>query len=45
MNEPPRENESPADRARRILGENADLERGPLIRNRRHEFLRPEKDW
>jgi Ca-activated chloride channel family protein len=43
--EPRREDESPAERARRILGENADMEQGPLIRNRRREFLRPEKDW
>ena len=37
-------NESPQERARRILKENADLERGPLTRGRR-EFINPEKDW
>lgn len=43
--EPARENETPAERARRLLGENADLEQAPLIRNRRHELIRPPKDW
>ena len=37
-------NESPEDRARRILKENADLEKGPLTPGRR-EFRQPEKDW
>ncbi len=37
-------NESPQERARRILKENADLERGPLAPGRR-EFRNPEKDW
>ncbi|MCU0778327.1 MAG: VWA domain-containing protein [Akkermansiaceae bacterium] len=37
-------NESPEDRARRILSENADLEKGPLTPGR-HEFNPPEKDW
>jgi Ca-activated chloride channel homolog len=37
-------NESPEERARRILAENADLERGPLNPGRR-EFRDPEKDW
>jgi Ca-activated chloride channel family protein len=37
-------NESPEDRARRILRENADLEKGPLTPGR-HEFNPPEKDW
>lgn len=37
-------NETPEDRARRLLKENSDLERGPLTRGRR-EFLNPEKDW
>jgi hypothetical protein len=37
-------NESPEDRARRILGENADLETGPPTPGR-HEFNPPEKDW
>jgi Ca-activated chloride channel family protein len=37
-------NESPADRARRKLKENADLEKGPLTPGRR-EFRDPEKDW
>ena len=36
--------ESPEDRARRILKENADLEKGPLTPGRR-EFRPPEKDW
>ena len=36
--------ESPEDRARRILKENADLEKGPLTPGRR-EFRDPEKDW
>lgn len=39
-----RPDESPEDRARRILKENADLEKGPLTPGRR-EFRRPEKDW
>ncbi len=37
-------NESPQERAKRILKENADLEKGPLTRGRR-EFQDPEKDW
>jgi len=37
-------NESPEDRARRILSENADAETGPLSPGRR-EFRNPEKDW
>ncbi|MFZ9936796.1 MAG: vWA domain-containing protein [Luteolibacter sp.] len=37
-------NESPEERARRILGENADLEKGPPVPGR-HEFSPPEKDW
>jgi len=37
-------NESPEDRARRILDENADLESGPPTPGR-HEFNPPEKDW
>ncbi len=37
-------NESAEERARRILNENADLERGPLNPGRR-EFRDPEKDW
>lgn len=36
--------ETPEDRARRILKENADLEKGPLTPGRR-EFRPPEKDW
>jgi hypothetical protein len=36
--------ETPEQRARRILKENADLEKGPLIPGRR-EFRPPEKDW
>jgi Ca-activated chloride channel homolog len=42
--EEPRPDESPEDRARRILSENADLEKGPL-RPGRWEFRPPEKDW
>lgn len=37
-------NESPRDRARRILKENGDLEKGPLSPGRR-EFRDAEKDW
>jgi Ca-activated chloride channel family protein len=37
-------NESPEDRAHRILKENADLEKGPLSPGRR-EFRSAEKDW
>jgi Ca-activated chloride channel homolog len=37
-------NETPEDRARRILNENADVETGPLTPGRR-EFMLPEKDW
>ncbi|MDE0835707.1 MAG: VWA domain-containing protein [Akkermansiaceae bacterium] len=37
-------NESPEERARRILSENADLEKGRLSPGRR-EFRNPEKDW
>lgn len=37
-------NESPEERARRILKENADLEKGPLSPGRR-EFQDAEKDW
>lgn len=37
-------NESPQERARRILKENADLEKGPLTPGRR-EFRDPQKDW
>ena len=36
--------ETPGDRARRILKENADLEKGPLTPGRR-EFRPAEKDW
>jgi Ca-activated chloride channel family protein len=36
--------ETPEDRARRILKENADLEKGPLTPGRR-ELRDPEKDW
>ncbi|HSP42879.1 MAG TPA: hypothetical protein VLO11_08415, partial [Luteolibacter sp.] len=42
--EPVDPNESPEERARRILGENADLEKGPPVPGR-HEFSPPEKDW
>ncbi|MES2920667.1 MAG: VWA domain-containing protein [Verrucomicrobiota bacterium] len=37
-------NESPQDRAHRILKENADLEKGPLSPGRR-EYRGPQKDW
>ncbi|MEI6675972.1 MAG: VWA domain-containing protein [Verrucomicrobiota bacterium] len=36
--------ETPEERARRILGENADLEKGPM-RPGRIEYNNPEKDW
>ncbi len=36
--------ETPEEKARRILKENADLEKGPLTPGRR-EFRPPEKDW
>lgn len=38
------DDESPEERARRILKENADLEKGPLTPGQR-EFRSPEKDW
>ena len=38
-------NESPAERARRILGENSDVEKGPINPGGRRRFNRPEKDW
>ncbi len=37
-------NESPKERASRLLKENSDLEKGPLSPGRR-EFRDPEKDW
>ena len=37
-------NESPEDRARRILKENADLEKGPLTPGR-YEIPNPKEDW
>ena len=40
----PKPDETPEDRARRILGENADLEKGPL-RSGRIEYNNPEQDW
>jgi len=43
-NQSPKPDETPEERARRILGENADLEKGPL-RSGRIEFNKPEKDW
>jgi len=43
-NPPQKPDETPEDRARRILGENADLEKGPL-RSGRIEYNKPEKDW
>lgn len=42
--EPGDPNESPEERARRILSENADVETGPLNPGRRM-ILPPEKDW
>ncbi|MDP4720116.1 MAG: VWA domain-containing protein [Akkermansiaceae bacterium] len=38
-------NESPEDRARRILGENADVEKGPLTPGGIRRYNPPEKDW
>ncbi|MGJ8641946.1 MAG: vWA domain-containing protein [Luteolibacter sp.] len=38
-------NESAEDRARRILGENADVEKGPLTPGGIRRFNPPEKDW
>jgi Ca-activated chloride channel family protein len=40
----PQPDETPEERARRILGENADLEKGPM-RSGRIEYNNPEKDW
>lgn len=37
-------NESPEERARRILSENADLQKGPLTPGRR-DVRNPDKDW
>lgn len=37
-------NETPEERARRILSENSDLEKGPLSPERR-EFTPPDRDW
>ena len=37
-------NETPVERARRKLSENADLQKGPLTPGRR-EFRNPDKDW
>jgi Ca-activated chloride channel family protein len=42
--EPQKPDETPEERARRILKENADLEKGPLTPGR-IEFSPPEKDW
>lgn len=42
--EPADPNETPEERARRILSENADVETGPLNPGRR-EFIPPAKDW
>lgn len=42
---PPLENESPEEQARRLLRDNADFEQGPLIRSRRRQFERRNKDW
>jgi Ca-activated chloride channel homolog len=43
---PPKEKpgETPRERALRILGDNQDIQKGPLAAGR-HEFMRPEKDW
>lgn len=41
---PDRENETPQERARRLLQENTDLEKGPLTPGH-FEFRNPEKDW
>lgn len=40
----PKPGETPEERARRILGENADMQKGPLAPGRT-DFRRPEKDW
>ncbi|MEI7912046.1 MAG: hypothetical protein WCK77_20635, partial [Verrucomicrobiota bacterium] len=40
----PKPDESPEQRARRILAENADLEKGPR-RSGHFEFNNPEQDW
>jgi len=37
-------NEGPEDRARRLLKENADVEKGPLAPGR-YEFMPPQEDW
>lgn len=36
--------ETPKERAQRILGENEDMQKGPMTPGQR-EFARPEKDW
>ncbi len=38
-------NESPEERAARLLKENADLEKGPLNPGQTRRFRNPEKDW
>ena len=40
----PKPGETPRERALRILGDNQDIQKGPLSPGRR-EFSRPEKDW
>ncbi|OYV04579.1 MAG: hypothetical protein CFE26_16140, partial [Verrucomicrobiales bacterium VVV1] len=40
----PKSGETPRERALRILGDNQDIQKGPLSPGRR-EFSRPEKDW
>lgn len=39
-----KQGETPRERALRILGDNEDIQKGPLSSGRR-EFTRPEKDW
>ncbi|MFT4177366.1 MAG: VWA domain-containing protein [Luteolibacter sp.] len=41
---PEKEGETPEERARRLLKENSDTEKGPLTPGRR-QFRAPEKDW
>lgn len=38
-------NETPEERARRILGENSDVEKGPVTPGEFRRFDSPEKDW
>ncbi len=40
-----RPGETPQERAKRILGENEDQQKGPTVQGTRRDYLRPEKDW